>query len=586
MKRFCAALFLFMTFLGGVGWWYFLASVPLKELPGNRFLPEGARLENGVINWFEVLKSQYPEGWQTDRNAFRRITKTIFVYETATNWPALSEEKRKILLEEQEEMMGLLALEPEEYRDLRFLPDPVCVYHEMVNEKYADDDEEREKRDVENSADIFALDPEFAAEWVRENSPVLDEIARILLDSEMYFIPLIGDGRHCAAEQLLPYHESARLLARGLTFRAAYRIRQGELDGAIADAEACRRLGHLFQENAAFMVDLLTGLNIKRMVLALPFYENIDAPLSEDQLAKLEEIARKYPLDMREEVYLRIEQSDKMMYLDMILPSPYSKEYEYDEFMFHPLFYLGVDWNIAVTEMARIQSRRQTDPELDLASEQEEWFQKQCEEFPLRFLFKKESYGSFSYLEDNDWFLCLLPRKTRSVWLGMGIDAISAPGYAQAAFQRASDHAALERLFFALERYRLAHEGECLPRSVQDGDGKPLHSWRVMLLPYLGEAEKELFAKIRLDEPWNSPYNAQFHTVRVEAFERKLFPSYGSQKLEWKAGETFFAAGKDPDSALPVDLLILEEPVCWMAPNPDQKPESESDYGSDQKSAP
>jgi len=91
-----------------------------------------------------------------------------------------------------------------------------------------------------------------------------------------------------------------------------------------------------------------------------------------------------------------------------------------------------------------------------------------------------------------------------------------------------------------------------------------------MLLPYLGEAEKELFAKIRLDEPWDSPHNTQFHTVRVEAFELKFSP-YGSQKLKWKAGETFFAAGKAPDSTLSVDLLILEEPVCWMAPDPVQE---------------
>ncbi len=36
-------------------------------------------------------------------------------------------------------------------------------------------------------------------------------------------------------------------------------------------------------------------------------------------------------------------------------------------------------------------------------------------------------------------------------------------------------------------------------------DGKPLLSWRVLILPYL--EEKELFEKFHLDEPWDSPHN-------------------------------------------------------------------------------
>ncbi len=42
-----------------------------------------------------------------------------------------------------------------------------------------------------------------------------------------------------------------------------------------------------------------------------------------------------------------------------------------------------------------------------------------------------------------------------------------------------------------------------------DEDGKPLHSWRVLILPYLGQ--QELYDQIRLDEPWDSEWNSQFH---------------------------------------------------------------------------
>ncbi len=40
---------------------------------------------------------------------------------------------------------------------------------------------------------------------------------------------------------------------------------------------------------------------------------------------------------------------------------------------------------------------------------------------------------------------------------------------------------------------------------VPDENGKPKHSWRVMLLPYLGE--HNLYKKYNLDEPWDSPAN-------------------------------------------------------------------------------
>lgn len=47
------------------------------------------------------------------------------------------------------------------------------------------------------------------------------------------------------------------------------------------------------------------------------------------------------------------------------------------------------------------------------------------------------------------------------------------------------------------------------PAYTVDDDGKRLHSWRTLLLPYLGQ--KELYEQIRLDEPWDSEHNRRFH---------------------------------------------------------------------------
>ncbi len=42
-------------------------------------------------------------------------------------------------------------------------------------------------------------------------------------------------------------------------------------------------------------------------------------------------------------------------------------------------------------------------------------------------------------------------------------------------------------------------------QAICDKDGKPLLSWRVALLPYLGQ--RELYEEFRLDEPWDSEHN-------------------------------------------------------------------------------
>jgi hypothetical protein len=47
--------------------------------------------------------------------------------------------------------------------------------------------------------------------------------------------------------------------------------------------------------------------------------------------------------------------------------------------------------------------------------------------------------------------------------------------------------------------------GQFPPAAVYSMDGKPLLSWRVLLLPKLDQ--KELFKQFKLDEPWDSPNN-------------------------------------------------------------------------------
>ncbi len=47
--------------------------------------------------------------------------------------------------------------------------------------------------------------------------------------------------------------------------------------------------------------------------------------------------------------------------------------------------------------------------------------------------------------------------------------------------------------------------GRLPPAVVYGEDGRPLYSWRVLLLPYI--AQEDLYKQFHLDEPWDSPHN-------------------------------------------------------------------------------
>lgn len=67
----------------------------------------------------------------------------------------------------------------------------------------------------------------------------------------------------------------------------------------------------------------------------------------------------------------------------------------------------------------------------------------------------------------------------------------------------------LKQIAVALQTYHDAH-GTFPPAFVADDEGKPVHSWRVLLLPYFeGTDMHALYRRYRLDEPWNSAQNRE-----------------------------------------------------------------------------
>jgi hypothetical protein len=80
----------------------------------------------------------------------------------------------------------------------------------------------------------------------------------------------------------------------------------------------------------------------------------------------------------------------------------------------------------------------------------------------------------------------------------------------------------LKFLGLALDNYYQMH-GHFPPPNVAGPDGKPMHSWRVLILPYIEEGM--LFNSYRMDEPWNGPNNSTLAAQMPSVFR---CPSDGS----------------------------------------------------------
>ena len=91
------------------------------------------------------------------------------------------------------------------------------------------------------------------------------------------------------------------------------------------------------------------------------------------------------------------------------------------------------------------------------------------------------------------------------------------------------------------------------PRAASiDENGKPLLSWRVAILPYLGH--QELYNKFNLDEPWDSAHNKALlkemppvyscpNRVKPEPFTTTL-PGAGRKKRDVREGSGHWRRGR------------------------------------------
>lgn len=134
----------------------------------------------------------------------------------------------------------------------------------------------------------------------------------------------------------------------------------------------------------------------------------------------------------------------------------------------------------------------------------------------------------------------------------------------------------VERILRAFQAYAAAY-GHLPPAYSVDEQGKPLHSWRVLILPYLGPDEKALAQQLRLNEPFDSPHNQMFSNRIPQVFVSPADRTFA-------AGDTSYLVISGPGSAFDQDkplayskiqdpaehtMLLIERlgsQVNWMTP--------------------
>ncbi len=112
----------------------------------------------------------------------------------------------------------------------------------------------------------------------------------------------------------------------------------------------------------------------------------------------------------------------------------------------------------------------------------------------------------------------------------------------------------LKQIGIALHTYHDAF-GCFPPAYVADKDGKPLRSWRVLLLPFL--EQEPLYRLYRFDEPWDGPNNRK---VAALAKDFDVF-SCPAQAPGGLVGETSYVAVIGPHTAFPGETCVSMQDI-------------------------
>jgi hypothetical protein len=121
----------------------------------------------------------------------------------------------------------------------------------------------------------------------------------------------------------------------------------------------------------------------------------------------------------------------------------------------------------------------------------------------------------------------------------------------------------LKQIMMALQSYENEH-GSYPPAYVTDAEGKPLYSWRVLILPYLDE--DELYDQFDKTKAWDDPANKAVSDSMVKVFRSPLddeVEENGTSYIGIVGRNTMFPTGSGRKSTEVLDgtystIMVLE----------------------------
>ena len=384
------------------------------------------------------------------------------------------------------------------------------------------------------------------APWLKQNGPALDLVGQAVR-KPVFHVPLASqDEDESVISACLPETQRTRSFAQALKARANYRIATGHLDDALDDIVASQRLGR-HVGHGTFYIDLLVGIKLEEIGKSIGIAGSLKHAPTKEQLARLiAEMNRLPPAGTIEEKAL----SERLIGLDLIQglasgTASWDDCFGYSSTPVLRFLPAGADWNVTARRFNELYDEL-------LATGNTPPFRPFDWTVGASFLSKRErsSYIAdelFGYWGNNDSILESVHRNT-------------CLGY-------------MQRITLAMLLYERDH-GALPPAWTVDAKGNPLHSWRVLLLPYLGY--ETLYKKIHLDEPWDSEHNRQFHGEDMTIYRCPSDPVAGP-------GQTTYSVIVGPDVAFQAgqgkpladfgphsdDMILLVErmdPVGWMEP--------------------
>lgn len=541
----CLALGLATLLVSAAVYFFLLRSVPLKISKETTYVTQPLKAGGKQVDYLAAWEQEfYPEDIATDENGYRLIIKHLGMTPDALPFQSPLIRQKLGLPDTSQPDMTLedsyafltTYVESDDF-DLKAFE---TLRKRWADEVLEDFEDQREPAAVlyDRLSAPWTLDELPMMEtWLKENSPAIDLIGEAAA-KPTFHIPFTPATAGPLIGMFVPELPRLRNFARVLCTRARYRIATGDIDGAINDIIACKRLGRHIGHGGT-LVQMLVGIAVEGMADSTGIVGSLEHPPTKEQLERLVDEWNQLPPRVKIERPLLFERYSTLDTLQFIAGSRQVLAEMQLSVSVPP--YVGLDWNVIAQRVN------------------------------LHYDALPAGGGVPQPAPDP---MAIISLQARSEMVGDAFSAfnLSAPDATLEALRRTTCTDRLHRITLAMLLYERDH-GTLPPAITVGADGKRLHSWRVVLLPYIGQ--QALYGKIRLDEPWDSEHNRQFHEEAVPFYQcpsEELGPGHTTYSvvvgpdMPFDAGQGKTLATFGPKSANMILVVEIPEATCWMDP--------------------